>query len=491
MPNAQPLVTSRWNLSSGKAIVLLSAFFVLVVQLILFQPILRDYFPTFDELALLSSSTDIGGATEPAKWFTEGYRYYFFSDQEWPWMRQTTDFMRPGGNFIYWVCYNLFGEHWSAQLVLGYFAHALCVGLVGYIARTLFQLERWWILLAMVLAAFNPAYWWGDDFSLALPWAVQFPAYQTEVMAGLLDLAAFIVFVRRRFILFSVLVTLSLLIKETAITLPLSALLIAGCWRGDTAAATLRNATWLVLPLILWGVLRFIVHEPGGGMYVLHSDRLWIIAPIRHLLMWPTAVDAPLRETVDLLHRHEWFTLSVRALAILMNLVWWAVLGFIAWRVVRTWGNRWLTAAPPPWVIGLVFALGNLGAAVMLQISEPRFGYLWFALGPAAVLVAVSRWKAGPLAAGALSLSLLIAPVSALIDTCSQDMLVHQRTVRQSARQLVSLVRDLPPSVENRVHRRRRVHAAHGARVHSGSRRLQGKAHPREQRAAHRVVRAE
>ena len=204
----------RWWLITGCSTL------VLLLQLWLFKPIIDSYFPNLDEIAVQVASTPIGGPASPLWWLRHGFHGYFVPFPDWQTL--DTNYWRPLVNAYYWGSYQIFGDHWGDQLILGYAVHALAVGLTCYLALNVLRLNLWLTAAAVVIAAFNPAYLHQDLLRdpFLIPRATQFPIYQIEVLDALLVMLGFLAFVKRRFWLFGLLVSLALLLKETALSAP-------------------------------------------------------------------------------------------------------------------------------------------------------------------------------------------------------------------------------------------------------------------------------
>ena len=332
----------------------------------------------------------------------------------------------------------------SSALLVGYLAHAAIVGIVCFVALRLFRLSPLAAFGAVAIAALNPAYVYHSMLDpYHVPRALQYPVYQIEIIAALLMLLAFLAFVRQCFALFGVLALLALL-------LPVSAIILVGAWRGSDHRQSWRNACWLALPLVVWLGAKSLLRQFGDANYVLGSTghMAWLFRPLRSVLMLPTGLyQQRVADTKAALRGHDWHSVLLHGSELLINLAWWAALVAAIVVAYRAWGRRWLTQQPEPWLIGLVFALGNLVAVLLLPATELRYAYFWFALGPAAVFAAWSRRPAGIAVAATLSVALLVPQVSSLADSLSDASLASHRAARQSARQLTQLLAALPSTV--------------------------------------------
>jgi hypothetical protein len=428
--------------------------FTFLVQLWLFRSIIRDYFPTADELALEVASTPIFGHFEPASWFTHGFHFYFQSFAEW--QSANTDFWRPLANVLFWLNYEIFGTHWSNQLVVGYLSHALTVGLTGYVSRCAFKLSRQLTITAMIVSALSPAFWSPNDtynsFSYnTAPELIQYPVYQTEILCALLMICAFLAFIKRRYVLFCVVTTLALLLKETALTAPVAALaIIGGWWQSDDRGRAARNFIWLMLPLVLWSLARVAIFDYGKSIYVLSTSTAWgwLLKPIRNLLYLPTLLyRGPLRETKDAILGHRTGLVLLHGFELAVNAAWWLAVLYAVRRAYVDIRKDGLFALPRPSVCGLIFALGNLCLVMLLQAPDARFTYFWFALGPTAVFAALSDRRHGVLAAMVIAAALVLPQFWWMARSLSAGSIQSYSLSKRSARELTALLGHLPSSV--------------------------------------------
>jgi hypothetical protein len=429
---------------------LLTALASFLLQLWLFYPILADYYPTLDEIAMQAASTDLGGAIHPSDWFTHGLHGYFVPYPEWT--PAAADFWRPLVNAWYWLNHELAGEHWGTALVLGYLVHALVVGLSCYVASSVLQLNAVMTSSVVLIALLNPAYVHqssSDPYSI--PRAIQFPSYQIEVIDALLMMTAVLAFIRRRYLLFSLLATVALLFKETALALPISAALWLLGWRSGERDGGARHLPWLLMPLALWLLGRLVTYLNGAVEWLPPgASAHWVREPLHNLLLWPTGLyQHNLSTARSVVAAHQWSTAGDYALELLINLAWWLALLAAIVAAYGLWVQRRSGSGPAPWIVVLWFALGNLLWVMLLPASELRYGYLWFALGPAAIFAALSRWRLGSAVALVLSLCLLAPQCYSLAQALAAGPLEAYRISKQSARQLTGLLGQLPGTTRN------------------------------------------
>jgi hypothetical protein len=329
------------------------------------------------------------------------------------------------------------------------------VGLTGLVAYYSFRLSRWLTAMAMTISAFNPAFWSHNDsldsFSHnTVPELIQYPVYQTEILCALLMMAACLAFIKRRYVLFCVVTTLALLLKETALTLPIAAMVMIGGWWKTDPVHTARNFIWVVLPLLLWSLARVAIFDYGNSIYVLSSATAWgsLLKPIRNLLYLPTLLyRGPLRETKDALLAHHIGLIALNGFQLAVNAAWWLALLYAARRAYDTTWKSWRVAPPEPWVCGLIFALGNLFFVMVLQSPEPRFTYFWFALGPAAIFAALSGHRYGAVAAVTIALGLVVPQFWSIARSLSAGSIQSYQLSKRSAKELTTLLGHLPPTV--------------------------------------------
>jgi hypothetical protein len=145
--------------------------------------------------------------------------------------------------------------------------------------------------------------------------------------------------------------------------------------------------------------------------------------------------------------RHgDWSTIAKHLAEIGINTAWWCGIGLALVQIARRYGRDWLRSSPPPWVTALVFAGSNLALLIALQETHLRYGYLWFALGPAALFAALAGIRGAALAP-LLGLGLLAPQIAAIGATFSPDSMHNYRLVKQAARQLTGLLGSLPAAV--------------------------------------------
>jgi hypothetical protein len=441
LPSA-PTLRANWH---WYALLWLSSF---ALYLWLCAPLIAHYYPTTDDIAIEAASTSLGGPIHPWDWIVHGFGDYF---QPYPeWQSRPSNFFRPLFNAVFWGYYQVFGLHWSYQLVAGYLVHALAATLAAYLAVAVLGLSRIAALVAISIAILNPACWAIYPDTFAIPPVLQFPAYQIEILCALVMLLAFLAFVRSRFVLFAVCATLALLLKETALTLPIAALALSGVWLSSEPRRSVRNFLWLAAPLLIWLLIKLTLFQHGFSSFVMSSSKpwAWLTQPIRNALLWPTGLyTSALAQTAGALRHHHWGSIARYFSELGINTAWWLGIGVALLQIARRYGKRWLRTVPEAWVMALVFAGSNLLLLIALQETHLRYGYFWFALGPAALLQALARYRGATLMS-LLGLGVLAIPIASISSTLSADSIHNYRLVKHAAQQLTALLATLPVDVD-------------------------------------------
>jgi len=188
-------------------------------------------------------------------------------------------------------------------------------------------------------------------------------------------------------------------------------------------------------------------HADSVYALALNEPLPWLRRLPRRLLLWPTGLfQSPLGDVKHALATRAWRALAVYAGELAVNLAWWVALGVALIFLARKARVRGADAAEP-WVIVLVFACGNLILVLLLLPTELRFGYLWFALAPAAIFCVLSRLRGGVALALTLAIGLVVPQLYSPASSLSGDSIDAYRLARRSARQLADLLGALPERV--------------------------------------------
>jgi len=265
------------------------------LQLALFAPLLHDYFPSDDDLALEIESTPVAGPIHAGQWFTQGWHRYLDGYPEWT--PPSTFFLRPAGNAIYWLQHALSGSRWASRLIAGYLVHSLIIGLAGYITMALLELPLSLACLAMALAAMNPGFWSTSYDPYPIGALIHLSAMQFDLYAALGVALSLVAVVRRRFAWFAAVIAVSALIRETALfapLAPLAALAMPAIWKDERHDRMLRNLGLLLAPIAVYAALRTWVFAPHGPVFAigpLPASALFVNAAKR-IAYWPTTLFA-------------------------------------------------------------------------------------------------------------------------------------------------------------------------------------------------------
>lgn len=435
---------------TARAVAMAVALASFLLLLVLWQPLVEGYFPSNDELAIEASSLSAAGVDPARTWFTQGFHGLFEPYPEWG--SPNTDYFRPLAQAMFRVHHEVLGERWGSQLVLGYATHAAVVGLIAYLSLVLLRLPVALAALATLAALLNPAFWSSNAESrFPISYVVQFPIFQTEITCGLLTLLAFMAFAARRFAVFAVLTFLALCLKENALTLPFTALMLAGAWSDSDRPRSLRRAALLLSPFLAWLACKSLVFDyglapagaadPGGALgRLLHTGR--------DALYWPSAAyDASLRQSVDAARQGQWPLFLGHGLELALNLAWWLALAAAGRHALSHAGRHGFLQAPAPWAAALVFSFGNLGLFFLMQDTQLRHGYFWLALGPAALLGFLAQRPHGRVLGAVLVLGLVLPQIPSIARERSADALAKYRLLKDSSRALVATLAGLPPQV--------------------------------------------
>lgn len=416
------------------------------LQLALFAPLLHDYFPSDDDLALELASAPIAGPVHPELWFTQGWHRYLDAYPEWT--PPAAFFLRPAGNAIYWLQHALFGSYWASRLIAGYLVHSLIVGLAGYIALALFELPLSLACLAMALAALNPGFWSTSYDPYPIGALIHLSSMQLDLYAALGVVIGMVTFVRRRFAWFAAAITVAALIRETALLAPLAALAMPAVWKDERRDRMLRNLGCLLAPIAVYAALRTWVFAPHGPVFALgpFPASALLVNAVKRIVYWPTTLFAISTGDLQRAFRgHDLPTIARSALALMINAGWWLALGIAAARAAALWRRGRPTAVALRWTAALLFAGFLLSFDLLSASREVRYAYVFFAIAPGALFAALSRWRAGTVAVAVLAVGTILFEIAQAATSLSPASLDAYRLIKQSGRQLVGLLETLPP----------------------------------------------
>lgn len=341
--------------------------FLLLIMLHL--GIMRHYYPSEDEFALLTHSTVLYGSMAPAEWFTRGFSEYFKVFPEW--MRENySNFMRPVVNGVYWIQGVVFQERYERYLLLNYLVHACGVGLAYALGRQYFHLPLRQSLAGSVVMFFAPAF--DGNFQI-------YPVFCFDGMAAILSVCAMWLILQNRIRFAAALLLLAVFTKETVLWTPLAGAALVMLQR-KPLRQTLQEAAVLLVPLACWFILRTLYFPHFSGNYAVNFGDIRSVLgrSLVGLLYWPSAVLKE-NQVFDVLYRligkgSPAIAAWVPA-AMLFNIACYAALAAALYNSLRTADrdDRTRVAA------AVIFAACNLLMIVVFKL-EARFGYLLFLL---------------------------------------------------------------------------------------------------------------
>ena len=323
----------------------------------------KAYFPVGDDLVLIAHSTRVFDAS-PISWFTKGFSDYFspYPDLSLPY----SNFLRPVDNAVYYVNSLIFGTHWSYYLLANYAIVAAVVGLVCWMALSIFGLTLASGLIVTLATAASSA------FTAQI---VYRPSFAFDYLAALWVFLTLALLLRRRLGWAWVMVWLAVFTKEqgfftaAAAAIAVFCLLAARPWAYRTASA----AAFLV-PLIAMIVLRRIDFTSLGGVYVasgLSPSRI-IKNVFIGMTNWPFMLPGEQHIFDRTLHNIGSLALS----ALLWGLIAASLYQFL-WpgvrRILLKRQDLAVTALSNRSALVVLFLLGSLALPVAFDLT-PRFG---------------------------------------------------------------------------------------------------------------------
>lgn len=437
----------RDEISVRRGTALLCATVVLCIYCLLFWPFLHQAMPLDEDWAFTAASR----FDPPITWLQQGFAYFFVGYPEWD--SPGTHLVRPLGSALYALVYALGGDH-RVLLILLYAAHAVCVALVWQWASTHLKLAPAWAWFCAVIAALSPAL-------LSIPVgyqvapALQYPVYGLEIWCALLMMLAWQQLMSGAIWGYTLVAVLALAMKESALPLPLAALLCTGLWwQSGRARANCIRAFAIVAPLLLWLLVRLFVFTVDGNITMVADDAKHLaVSAAKAALNWPTLLyrDAP-RNLVSHWGAQGFGAVLLPLIGIGLNLVFWIVLVtpvLRAFRLHSVWRwQGWLSlTAQPLYALGAL-AASNLVFALVVGGFEFRYGYLFTLLGPLSLLGLCLRHS--PPRAAALALIYVAVAVVSVADiqkNRSDAARASHAKARQASVELQSLIKALPSTV--------------------------------------------
>lgn len=225
-----------------------------------------------EELAFLGATLQHGADD----WLLRGYSYYFST---YPELESTvTNYIRPIGNILVWICHAIFGDRYQFYFII-YYASALSAFLLLLLSVRPLRPQAG-LLLASALA-------WSVFCPGAVGKGLWFMPAMFDMVVGFFVVAAFYCTLREKDILAIFLLLLALFTKETASFAPVAAALTVLLVR-PRSTRNWATAAALLSPLAIWIAFRLIAF--GGvldGTQTSFGPRGLLL---HGLLRWPLGV---------------------------------------------------------------------------------------------------------------------------------------------------------------------------------------------------------
>jgi len=250
---------------------------LLLLSLIWAYLIRARYYPSSDEIALLTASAR-AFHPNPLSWVNSGFQDYFLAYRSAP---RTTDFLRPVVNATYFLNSLLFNERWSFYLLSTYLIQAGLVSATVHFASYRLKLSSQASLLGGLIVLISPAFGMLE---------MTYPSFAFDLLSGLLVLLGLANFLSQRYVASWVLITLAVFTKESALFAPVIVSLAWLLWLPNVSRArrAFNSALWL-LPVVGWLLLRHRAFNNAGNVYVLSGMGLSTLVKnfVHGILAWP------------------------------------------------------------------------------------------------------------------------------------------------------------------------------------------------------------
>ena len=185
----------------------------LLLLLLSFHDVILDYYPSGDEISLITKSAKSFGAN-PAEWFTNGFFAYFAPYPEWTNFSKTI--LRPVVNFVFYLNDFLFRDNYGMYLIFIFAVHSLLCVFAYILTVKYLKMKIAFGLIASALMFANPSVLNPDFFF--------HPGFAFDAAAAIFFFICFIVVQNRRkyfFLIFAFpLLLLALFTKEISMLLP-------------------------------------------------------------------------------------------------------------------------------------------------------------------------------------------------------------------------------------------------------------------------------
>lgn len=286
-------------------------------------------------------------------------------------------FMRPGEYVFFYVCSLLFGDNYSAYLILTYLCVGATCGLTFYIAAEILELGTGLSCFLAALTFVSPAYSQANLFT---------NSYAEDPVAGFWIMAAVLFFLGRRYVLAWVLLAIAVWTKEPAWSLAGSMALAALFTIKGRMRHRLAAAFAYLVPLIAIIAARIYVFgrhgaiksdESAGAIHAVdgHSGVSGASSHLGFALKladrfarWPFGVLPASRQ-----YEHH-LLLAFRILGSVVDVFFWGVMAFLAVRLIaRLASDRNILGDARAKIPGDVMAGAKDGPRQLLAGYPPAF----------------------------------------------------------------------------------------------------------------------
>jgi len=242
------------------------------------------YVLTEDDVPIFADSLLLAPDARWQDWFTRGHSDYNDIYPDWPGDGKGTAFARPAFHFIIYIASFILGKDWPSYIFVNALASALLGALAFQIAQHVLALRTVPACLAALLVVLSPP---------VLGTSLKGVGYANEPLAGVFVAGAFLAVFARRDLVCLALLSLALMTKENAVWAPIAAAVTLAlrprCNEPSSRRAFL--ALTMLLPLVLWLVLRFSLFDGLGGTYATRYGSLTsFLASITHKLTHPNYI---------------------------------------------------------------------------------------------------------------------------------------------------------------------------------------------------------
>jgi hypothetical protein len=359
----------------------------------------HDYILVGDEPAVISETLH----QSVSQWFSEGFSKYFIVYPEW--FTPITNFSRPLMNLIPYANYLLFSNNFQFYY-LPFYALQFSAALVFAYFMRIAHVPSNMALLFLLMFLMNPAF---INYGL-----VMIP-YQFDVIASIFLLFAFLALWKESYTWTMVMLFFAVFTKETALFGAIAAAMTVVVWKRRAGIAFA-----FLLPLIIWGVLRWVAYGTITGANYSVAPGLWgtIVALVKGLVVWPSGIIPGAGGLLNLFKGE--ITLPTKVfygVVIGLNGLLWAYIAYLGLNIARRLftGTRFARDADEGsrLIVGLfIWTLGALSFCVLLGLSDSRYGasvYVFLLLLLSVTLFGNTPLRPAPWISGSITVLMLIA----------------------------------------------------------------------------------